>query len=80
MTAIVVVWFIGCATGAYFADSFCKCLDDLEVAELAALVALWPLFVIAIIVFGAGAGFYGWWTLTKKAYLWSKRVFGQLMS
>lgn len=68
MTIALVIWILGSAVCSLFVDLIWKMTDALDIVEVAAVVSLWPVFVIMIILFGIAVSIYGWWTLSKRMF------------
>jgi|TARA_Y100000034_G_scaffold121598_1_gene165994 hypothetical protein len=70
----IVVWIVGSGVCSIFVDFVWKISDDFDILEVAALVSLWPLFVVTIIAMAIGISLYGWWCLTKRMFGVTKKI------
>lgn len=73
-TIVVMIWILGCAVCSLFIDFFWKTAPDFDIVEAAAIVSLWPAFVVMIVLFGVGVSLFGWWTLSKRMFRYFVRT------
>ena len=73
-TIALVVWILGCSVCSLFIDFVWKTAPDFDILEIAAIVSLWPVFVVMIVLFGLGVSLFGWWTLSKRMFRYFVRT------
>lgn len=67
-TIALVVWILGCGLCSLGVDFIWKGGGDLDIVEVAAVVSMWPIFMVMIILFMIAVPVYGWWVLTKRMW------------